>query len=312
MSDYGNCWTHPVRLSPEQIEQIERIVHRVPEVIVRVSSAQANDFGSVRKHLDHIARRGALGLETDSGNVVRGPGVGRRLMEEMDLDLEEYRRRLDLTIPSRRRLPKLVHKVVLSMPHGTPPGGLLAAARDFLHAEFGIEHRYAFVLHTDRAYPYVHVVVKAVSERGVRLIVKKPALRRWRLEFAHHLREQGIAANATARVERGEVRESKPKAIYHTERRGASTRLHRREAAVIVELPEELGKGKLIATRKTVEQRWQAIRASLIGQGRRDLAEEVSRFLDAMPPPRTGREQLARDRSAAHVGRIENTALCSR
>ena len=302
-----------MRLSPEQIEQIERTVRHVPEVIVRVSSAQSNDFGAVRKHLDLIARRGALGLETDSGNVVRGARVGRQLMEEMDLDLEEYRRRLELTIPSRRRLPKLVHKIVLSMPQGTPPGGLLAAARGFLRAEFGIEHRYAFVLHIDRAHPYVHVVVKAVSERGIRLSIKKPALRRWRLEFARHLREQNIAANATARAERGQIRESKPKAIYHTERRGASTRLHRREAAVTAELREELSKGKLVATRKAVEQHWQAIRASLIGQGRQDLAEEVGRFLDTMPPPRTGREQLDQELSATmHVGRPENTGFFSR
>jgi len=288
----------PVRLSPEQIEQVERIVQRVPEVIVRVSSPQSSDFGAVRKHLDHIARRGELGLETDFGEVVRGRSVGCRLMEEMDLDLEEYRRRLELTIPSRRRLPKLVHKIVLSMPQGTPPGGLLAAARGFLREEFGIEHRYAFVLHTDRAHPYVSAVVKAMSEHGVRLNIKKPTLRRWRLEFARHLREQNIAANATSRAMRGEVRESKPKAIYHTERRGASTRQRRREEP-----------GKLVATRKALE-RWQAIRASLIGQGRQDLAKEVGRFLDAMPPLGTGREQLARQLSPSVLdGRLENATL---
>jgi len=284
VSDYGNCWTRPVQLSPEEIEQIERIVHHVPEVIVRVSSPQSNDFGAVRKHLDHIARRGELGLETDFGEVVRGRSVGCRLMEEMDLDLEEYRRRLELTVPSRRRLPKLVHKIVLSMPQGTPPGGLLAAARGFLREEFGIEHRYAFVLHTDRAHPYVAVVVKAMSEHGVRLNLKKPTLRRWRLQFARHLREQNIAANATSRVMRGEVRESKPKAIYHTERRGASTRLPRREEP-----------GKLVASRKALE-RWQAIRVSLIGQGRPDLAEKVGRFLDAMPPLGTGGDVSGRAR----------------
>lgn len=100
---------------------------------------------------------------------------------------------------------------------------------------------------------------------------------------------------------RGEVRESKPKAIYHTERRGASTRPHRRQEP-----------GKLVATRKTIEQRWQAIRASLIGQGRQDLAEEVVRFLDAMPPPGAGREQLARQLSPSVLdGRLENATLSS-
>lgn len=300
MSDYGNCWMHPVRLSPEQIEQIERIVHHVPEVIVRVTSSQSNDFGAVRKHLDHIARRGELGLETDFGEVVCGRSVGCRLMEEMDLDLEEYRRRLELRVPSRRRrLPKLVHKIVLSMPQGTPPAGLLAAARGFLLEEFGIEHRYAFVLQTDRVHPYVSVVVKAMSEHGVRLNIKKPTLRRWRLEFARHLRDQNIAANATSRAMRGEIRESKPKAIYHTERRGASTRPRRREEP-----------GKVVETRRALEQRWQAIRASLIRQGRRDLAKEIGRFLDAMLPSGTDRKQLARQLSPSVLdGRLENATL---
>jgi hypothetical protein len=306
-----------VRLSSDQIQQIERTIRRVPEVIVRVSSPQSNDFGSVRKHFDHIARHGELGLETDYDEIVRGPSVGRRLMEEMDLDLEEYRRRLELTVPRGRRLPKLVHKIVLSMPRGTPSQGLLAATRNFLREQFGNAHRYAFVLHTDRTHPYVHAVVKAMSERGVRLHIKKPTLRRWRLAFARHLREQNIAANATERAVRGQTRESKPKAIYHTERRGASTRLRLREEAVAAALRrrglhEGSGKSKLVETRTEVEQQWQAIRASLTWEGRQNLAEEVARFLDAMPPPRTGRELIACELSAKVLdGWAENTALVS-
>lgn len=307
-----------MRLSSTQIQQIERTVRHAPEVIVRVSSPQSNEFRSVRKHFDHIARHGELGLETDYGEVVRGPSVGRRLMEEMDLDLEEYRRRLELTVPRGRRLPKLVHKIVLSMPCGTPSQALLAAARNFLREQFGIAYRYAFVLHTDRTHPYVHVIVKAMSERGVRLHIKKPTLRGWRLAFARHLRDQNIAANATERAVRGQTRESKPKAIYHTERRGASTRLRLREEAVAAALRrwglrQESGKSKLVETRKEVERRWQALRISLIREGRQDLAEEVGRFLDAMPPPRTGREQIACELSAKMLdGRVKNTALVSR
>jgi hypothetical protein len=210
-----------VRLSSVQIQKVERTAGDAPEVIVRISSPQSNEFRSLRKHLDHIARQGQLGFETDYGELMRGSELGRRLMEEMDLDLEEYRRRLELTVPRGRRPPKLVHKIVLSMPEGTPPQGLLEAARTFLREQFGIEHRYAFVLHTDRVHPYVHVVVKAMSEHGVRLHLKKLILRRWRIEFARHLRQQNIPAIAT----QGQARGSKPKAIYHTERRGASTRL---------------------------------------------------------------------------------------
>lgn len=287
-----------MRLSSAQIRQIERTVRCVPEVIVRVSPAQSNDFGSIRKHFTHIARHGELGLETDCGEVVRGPGVGRRLMEEMDLDLEEYRRRLELMVPRGRRLPKLVHKIVLSMPCGTPSQGLLAAARSFLREQFSATQRYAFVLRTDKTHPYVQVVVKAMSERGVRLNIRKPTLRRWRLAFACHLREQNIAANATERAVRGRIRENKPNTIYHTERRGASTWLQLHEEAIAGELRrrglrKESGKSKLMQTRAEVVRRWWAIRASLLRQGRKDLAGEVGRFLAAMPPPRTGKEQLA-------------------
>jgi len=210
-----------VRLSSVQTQQIDRTAHRAPQVIVRVSSPQSNDFDAVREHVDHIVRHGQLGLEMDYGDLMQGASVGRRFMEQTDLDLEEYRRRLELTVPRGKRLPKLVHKIILSMPAGTSPVGLLAAARTFLREQFGSEHRYAFVLHTDRPHPYVHVVVKAVSEQGVRLHIRKPILRRWRTEFARHLRQQNIAASAT----RGDARGSKPKAIYHTERRGTSIRL---------------------------------------------------------------------------------------
>jgi hypothetical protein len=197
--------------SAEDLQQIERTVHRVPEVIVRISAPQSNDFGAVRKHLDHIARHGEL---------MHGSHVGRRLIEAMDLDLEEYRRRPDLRVPLGRRPPKLVHKIILSMPSGTPPRGLLDAARAFLEEQFGNEHRYVFVLHTDRTHPYVHVVVKAVSERGVRLIPKKLTLRIWRSAFARHLRAQRIEASATTRASRRPVRANKSKAVYHIEQRG--------------------------------------------------------------------------------------------
>jgi hypothetical protein len=306
-----------VRLSPAQIQQIERTVRRVPEVIVRVSPGQSNDFRSVRKHFDRITHHGELGLETDYDEVVRGPSVGCRLMEEMDLDLEEYRRRLELMVPRGRRLPKLVHTIVLSMPRGTPSRGLLVAARNFLREQFSTAHRYAFVLHTDKTHPYVNVVVKAMSERGVRLHIKKPTLRRWRLSFARHLQQQNIAANATGRAVRGQTPESKPNSIYHTERRGASTRLRLREEAVAAELRrqglrEESGKSKLVQTRAEVVRRWRAIRASLLREGRQDLAQEVGRFLDAMPPPRTGREQVARELLAKILdGGGDNTALVS-
>jgi hypothetical protein len=97
-----------------------------------------------------------------------------------------------------------------------------------LGEEFGLKHCYAMVLHTDEPHPHVHVVVKAMSEQGVRLNIRKAALRGWRREFARHLRAVGIAANATDPGVRGENRSPKRDGIYRAEHRG-ETRTHRRE-----------------------------------------------------------------------------------
>jgi hypothetical protein len=44
--------------------------------------------------------------------------------------------------------------------------------------------------------------LKARSEEGVRINIRKPMLRRWREEFARHLRALGVAAKATERTGR--------------------------------------------------------------------------------------------------------------
>ncbi len=49
-------------------------------------------------------------------------------------------------------------------------------------------------------------MVKAVSEQGVRLNIRKATLREWRRDFARHLGDPGIAANATERAVRGDPR----------------------------------------------------------------------------------------------------------
>jgi hypothetical protein len=56
--------------------------------------------------------------------------------------------------------------------------------RNFAREEFWGQHRYAFALHTDEPHPHVHLVLKAVSEQGVRLNIKKSTLRHWWSEYA--------------------------------------------------------------------------------------------------------------------------------
>src|SRR6266513_3719517 len=285
------------RLSPEEVALIGRTVRRTPEVMVKVLSKDSNNLRSVARHLNYIARRGELELDTDDGDRLQGRDAGQRLVEDWDLDLDQDRRDSPLTAGTGGT-PKLVHKIMLSMPPGTPAKGVLEAARNFAREQFALKHRYALVLHTDEPHPHVHLVVKAVSEQGMRLNIRKATLREWRREFPRHLREQGIAANATERAVRGESRTHKTDGIYRATLRGDSTHTRARAEAVAQDflngnLRPEPGKSNLMETRKDVERGWRAISDILRSQGQPDLAARVIRFVFVMRPPLTEREQIA-------------------
>lgn len=285
------------RLTPADIAHISRTVRRVPEVVVKVLSRDSNRLASVAKHLNYIGRRGELELETDDGNRIKDKVLGAQLVGDWDLDLDEHRRQTELASARGRAPSKLVHKLMFSMPPGTPPVGVVTAARNFLREEFALKHRYAFVLHTDEAHPHVHAVVKAVSEQGVRLHIRKATLRGWRREFARHLREQGVEANATERAVRGNVTVNKMDGIFRAQRRGASTHIRARVELAAANLAKgsvrpEPGKSRLLQTRKEVERGWRAIADLLEEAGQRALGVTVSRFASELPAPRTEREQM--------------------
>lgn len=292
-----------IGLSSDQIAAISHTVRRVPEVMVKVLPKDSNNLRSVSRHLNYIGRYGKLELETDDGERVQGKDAGQRLLEDWDLDLDEDRKEMGLASVSGRA-PKLVHKIMLSMPPGTPANGVLEAARSFAREEFALKHRYALVLHTDEPHPHIHLVVKAVSEQGDRLNIRKATLREWRREFARHLCNQGIAANATERAVRGESRKSKKDGIYRASLRGESNYIRAQAEAVASEIVEgstrvEPGKARLVEARKEVERGWRAVGEILMREGHHELAKDVERFVETMPPVRTERENVA------HVLRTE-------
>lgn len=287
------------RLSAEELALIGRTVRRTPEVIVKVLSKDSNNLRSVIRHLNYIGRRGELELETDDGERLQDADAGKRLVEDWDLDLDQDRRDSELSAGTGRA-PKLVHKIMFSMPPGTPPKGVLEAARNLAREEFALKHRYALVLHTDEPHPHVHLVVKAMSEQGIRLHIKKATLRSWRQEFARHLREQGIEANATERAVRGATRNPKRDSIYRASGRDASTHMRKSLRAVAAELLSgglraEGGKVTLVQTRREVERGWRAVSDLLERQGHHELAADARRLLIEMPPPSTEKEQMAVD-----------------
>ena len=294
-------------LTPAEIAQIERTVSRTPEVMVKVLPKGTNSLQSVKNHIGYIGRRGKVELTSDDDEKLQGKGVADQLIADWDLELDSLRGKFDLTASSKKSSPKLVHKVLFSMPPGTDSGKVLAAVQNLCREEFGLKHRYVMALHTDEPHPHVHVLVKAMSERGERLHIRKETLRQWRIEFARHLRALGVKANATQRYIRGEARPRLLDGIYRASQRGASSHIRARVAAVASELLKgglraEPGRRQINDSRNDLVGGWRATAELLSAQRHTTLAAEVYRLIDKLPAPRTGKEHIA----AALVERLRH------
>jgi hypothetical protein len=283
------------RLSPAQIRQIARTVARTPEVMVKVLPSGATSVAAVRQHLAYVGRNGEVELQTDDGQSLQDRGAAADLVQDWDLDLTECQSGLGGL--QGERAPKLIHKLVFSMPAGTPPDRVLLATQGFCREQFALKHRYALALHTDEPHPHVHVIVKASSEQGERLNIRKATLREWREKFASHLRHVGVAANATPRFVRGETCPRKSNGIYRAARRGASTHMRNRVEVVGSALREadrsgDPAKLRVRETRRGLERGWLATSDALKSQGQSALADQTRQFIRNLPPARTEREWL--------------------
>jgi hypothetical protein len=287
-------------LTPAQKEQIALTVRRVPEVMVKVSGG-ARTVSGVERHMDYIGREGRLGLEADTGDHLDGKAFERQLAEDWDLDLDAH------ASPERsirgRKPPKLVHNIIFSMPPGTSSDKVLQAVRKLALNEWQLKHRYAMALHTDDDHPHVHVVVKAMSEQGQRLNIRKATLRAWRQQFASNLRELGVAANATERAVRGKTKTHRSDGAWRATNREGSTLVQERERRVLREWAEGRltvgpGEEKLKKTREAVLDGWRGVSARLKADGEHELGARVDSFLAQMPPAKT-EKRLLLDRSRA-------------
>lgn len=294
IASYGrNAPTSGRAHTSAEIAHAVRTARGAPEVMVKVSGG-ARTLRGVASHFDYIGREGRGDIETDDGQILHEKGIETALLKDWDLDLPT--RRLDMG--RDRKPPKLVHNLVLSMPEGTSPDKLLKAVRIFASKEFGLRHRYAMALHTDQRHPHVHVVVKAVSEDGERLNIRKATLRQWRRDFAECLRDFGVEANATERAVRGAITPRKFDGIYRAARRGASTHMRNRAELVAHELVRrdfriEPGKRTLTSTREAVLRGWTSLADALEISGRPSEAAAIRQFTARMPPPLTEKEWLA-------------------
>jgi hypothetical protein len=123
-------------------------------------------------------------------------------------------------------------------------------------------------------------------------------LREWREDFARFLRDQGIAANATPRAVRGQIKRGERDAFYRTRRLGRSKALRERVDSIAGELAstreiKDPAHAKLLETRKAVVAGWMGMASALETQGESSLAGEVRNFAATLPRVLTDRERLA-------------------
>jgi len=218
-----------MRLTPAQARLVARTAARTPEAVVKVLSGSASSAKAVMRHLEYVGRKGEVDLHTEDGDALMGRDAATQLPEDWNLDLEEAGAQKQIGRGTKAKPLRLVHKIVFSMPAGTDPDKVLTAVQNLCREEFSLKHRYVMALHTDDPHPHVHVILRAVSEQGTRLNIKKAHLKEWRFKFAAHLRELGVAANATPRQFRGVEQRSVPLPLMW---------MRRREGAHVQEKPQ--------------------------------------------------------------------------
>lgn len=203
-------------------ERVTSILQRLPQVMVRISGG-GKGMRHIRAHLAYIARHGKLVLVDQDGE---------RYLGTEDLAWLGYSWQaggVPIAEVSGRREAL---NIVLSMPAGTDPAALQRAVSDFARQEFH-GHQYVMALHTflndpgkaPSPHPHVHLCVKMSDDEGRRLNPRKADLRNWREAFVQHLREHGISAAASSRLERFQPNPGMKQSRMHMEARGATLKI---------------------------------------------------------------------------------------
>ena len=185
---------HNGAVAPGTLLRAELRAHlrRAPQVLVKITGGSRGMAG-ITAHIKYITHDGERELEDQDGNKYRGEAA-------LD-DLRQEWRDAGATLPWTGER-KEAHHVLFQMPAGTDPNTVLDAVRAFARSEFD-GHRYAMALHQHQSTPHVHVIVRTESDDGYRLNPRKADLHRWRMRFAHELRERGVEAAASRQRTRG-------------------------------------------------------------------------------------------------------------
>ena len=192
--------------------KLRAVAKRSPEVMIKFVSGAPRGMRQIKRALDYISRKGEIPLEEQDGLVTQGKDELNRLKDD-------WQNAGAFIGEEEGKLIQAYH-LVLSMPEGTDELGVKRAVRDFAAKELD-GHLYVMAQHTfdtdpdpePSKHPHVHVIVKVRSEEGRRLNPRKDDLQRWRETYAQALRDNGIDATATKRLQRLKLERGEKQAV---------------------------------------------------------------------------------------------------
>lgn len=286
----------PAPLSSNGKARLRRIATKTPEVLVKLTGRARGAAGHLLGQLDYITRNGTLPAETQDGERITDRA--RLLALHDDWLLANAADGRDRAGPNAAQSVALT----LSMPPGTPPDRVEAAARQWARDTFAGSHDWVMARHDDTGHPHVHIAVRAVGSDGRRLAPSPADLQCWRERFARALRRLGVEAEATPRVARGRGRQADPLPAHKAEQRGIAAHA----STVIRHAAETDARAPAApaphASSRTLQGRHETIRRVSLEQAEaldrgdaadRRLADGLRRFVAAMPVPLTRQQALA-------------------
>jgi hypothetical protein len=192
--------------------KLRAVANRSPEVMIKFVAGAPRGMRQIKRALDYISRKGEIALEEQDGLITQGK-------EELSRLKDDWQNAGAFIDEDEGKLIQAYH-LVLSMPEGTDELGVKRAVRDFAAKELE-GHLYVMAQHTFETdpdpqpskHPHVHLVVKVRSDEGKRLNPRKDDLQRWRETYAQALRDHGIDAAATRRMQRLKLQRGQKQAV---------------------------------------------------------------------------------------------------
>jgi len=189
---------------------------RTPEAMVKLTGRARGVAGHLLAQFDYITRNGTLPAETHDGERITERARLLALHDDWLLANAADGRGRDAANAAQSVA------LTLSMPPGTPPDRVEAAARRWAQDSFAGTHDWVLVRHDDTEHPHVHIAVRAVGADGRRLAPGPADLQHWRERFARELRRLGVEAEATPRVARSRLRDADPPTVHEARQHGAA------------------------------------------------------------------------------------------